>query len=75
MYHDSIIEFICYKEEDGRSNNVVKSILCEDNEHLWISTNIGLNRFNIKNKKFRVFNSYDGLSFEDFAYAGYKTQN
>ncbi|CAM4108188.1 two-component regulator propeller domain-containing protein [Zobellia nedashkovskayae] len=61
--------FIPYSEKDGLSNNVVKSINIDNAGNLWIATNIGLNKFYPKEKKFRKFGIEDGLPFEDFWYA------
>ena len=68
-------EFIAYTELNGLSNNVVKSVLYDDEYNLWISTNIGLNKFNTKDLKFRRFNDSDGLPFEDFWYSSKKLGN
>ena len=69
------LQFIPYTEKEGLSNNAVKSILF-DNEHgLWVSTNIGLNKFDLKSKQFRKFNLADGLPFEDFWFASEKLDN
>ncbi|MGY5351506.1 ATP-binding protein [Wenyingzhuangia sp. IMCC45533] len=59
-------EFIAYTEKDGLSNNVVKSILADSEQNLWITTNKGLNKFDIKTETFRNFTKDDGLPFEDF---------
>ncbi|WP_343330733.1 hybrid sensor histidine kinase/response regulator transcription factor [Polaribacter staleyi] len=73
--NNGVLEFFPFTEKDGLSNNVVKSILY-DNEHgLWISTNIGLNKFDLKSKVFRKFNLADGLPFEDFWFASEKLKN
>ncbi|UMB61742.1 ATP-binding protein [Lutibacter sp. A80] len=68
-------EFISYTEKDGLSNNVVKSILYDDDYNLWISTNIGLNKYNVKDASFRRFNDSDGLPFEDFWFAASRLEN
>ncbi|MDO6854076.1 two-component regulator propeller domain-containing protein [Cellulophaga lytica] len=68
-------KFIPYSEKQGLSNNVVKSFQADKNNNLWISTNIGLNKFNTTNKEFRNFNKSDGLPFEDFWYASNKLDN
>lgn len=64
-----------FSEKDGLSNNVVKTILYDDDYNLWISTNIGLNKFNTKENAFRIFKKEDGLPFEDFSNAGRKMKN
>lgn len=68
-------KFIPYTEKQGLSNNVVKSLQADDDNNLWISTNIGLSKFNVKDKSFRNFNKSDGLPFEDFWYASAKLKN
>ncbi|GAB3648648.1 two-component regulator propeller domain-containing protein [Echinicola sediminis] len=65
-------QFIQYSEKNGLSNNVVKSILYDKDNNLWISTNIGLNRFNTEKQNFRIFKQKDGLPFEDFSYSSCK---
>ncbi|MBD0777521.1 response regulator [Maribacter sp. ANRC-HE7] len=68
-------EFIAYTEKDGLTNNVVKSILYDDEYNLWVATNIGLNKFDTKDNKFRKFNDSDGLPFEDFWFAAKRLDN
>ncbi|MDW5288104.1 ATP-binding protein [Formosa sp. PL04] len=68
-------EFIAFTEKNGLSNNVVKSILYDDEYNLFVATNIGLNRFNTKENSFRKFNDSDGLPFEDFWFAAKKLKN
>ncbi|MDO6492383.1 MULTISPECIES: hybrid sensor histidine kinase/response regulator transcription factor [unclassified Cellulophaga] len=68
-------KFIPYTEKQGLSNNVVKGLQADEDNNLWISTNIGLSKFNVKDKSFRNFNKSDGLPFEDFWYASAKLNN
>ncbi|MGJ8732983.1 MAG: ligand-binding sensor domain-containing protein, partial [Cellulophaga sp.] len=68
-------KFIPYTEKQGLSNNVVKGLQVDEDNNLWISTNIGLSKFNVKDKSFRNFNKSDGLPFEDFWYASAKLNN
>lgn len=68
-------EFIAYTEKNGLSNNVVKSILFDEDYNLWVATNIGLNKFNTKNNKFRKFSDSDGLPFEDFWFTANGLEN
>lgn len=72
---DTKPEFIPYSEKQGLSNNVVKSILVDDAENLWVATNIGLNKFSTVDKTFRRFKKEDGLPFEDFWYTATKFEN
>jgi len=68
-------EFVSYSEKQGLSNNVVKSILYDDEYNLWIATNIGLNKFDIKELRFRRFGLSDGLPFDDFWFSSTKLNN
>ena len=61
-------EFISFSEKQGLSNNVVKSVIYDGDKSLWITTNIGLNKFNIEDYRFQKFTTTDGLPFEDFNY-------
>ncbi|GAA3617212.1 two-component regulator propeller domain-containing protein [Flavivirga amylovorans] len=72
---ESSPQFISYSEENGLSNNAVKSILYDDNNNLWITTNIGLNKLDTKDFRIRKFKKSDGLPFEDFFYASQKLPN
>ena len=72
---DTLPEFISYSEKQGLSNNVVKSILVDNTENLWVATNIGLNKFSPFDKTFRKFKKEDGLPFEDFWYTATKMGN
>ncbi|MDO6519002.1 hybrid sensor histidine kinase/response regulator transcription factor [Zobellia uliginosa] len=66
---DSNPQFSCFTEEQGLSNNVIKSILYDKDQNLWVATNIGLNKLNTTNYTIRNFHSSDGLPFEDFWYS------
>ncbi|MGA9639245.1 hybrid sensor histidine kinase/response regulator transcription factor [Flavobacterium sp.] len=65
---DTQPEFISFSEKQGLSNNVVKSIIYDGDKSLWLTTNIGLNKFNIETFRFQKFSASDGLPFEDFNY-------
>ena len=51
---------------DGLSNNTTYSILKDRNGNLWISTNIGISRFNPETKIFRTYGKAEGLMIEEF---------
>lgn len=72
---DTVPEFIPYSEKQGLSNNVVKNILVDESENLWVATNIGLNKFSTSDKTFRRFKKEDGLPFEDFWYTATTFEN
>ena len=67
-------KFTTYSEKQGLSNNVVKAIIYNDG-NLWIPTNIGLNKFDLKKERFRSYRKEDGLPFEDFEYPTAKLNN
>lgn len=69
------LTFVSYSEKDGLSNNVVKRIVFDHEYNLWIPTNIGLNKFNIKTKHFTPYSKQDGLPFDDFLYPSIKLKN
>lgn len=63
-----------YTMQDGLPNNVINGILEEDplpgskagSGNLWISTNMGLSRFNIGAGKFKNYDALDGLQSNEF---------
>ena len=67
--------FVSFSEKQGLSNNVVKNIIYDGKKSLWISTNIGLNKFNVEERHFQKFSNSDGLPFEDFNYGFTKMNN
>ena len=56
-----------YREQEGLANDVVYSIL-EDTlrAQLWLSTNNGLSRFDLKSRRFENFRMKDGLQSNEF---------
>ncbi len=68
-------KFETFSEKQGLSNNVIKSMLYDKDNNLWIATNIGLNKFNTTDYTFRRFTDSDGLPFEDFWYTSKHLKN
>jgi streptogramin lyase len=65
-----------YTTSDGLSNNVTYSILKDDKGNLWISTNLGLSKFNPHTKQFSNYGKKEGLSITEFnSDSFFKTQN
>ncbi len=61
------LHFKPFTEHQGLANNVVYGILEDEKDHsLWLSTNNGLSRFYIKEKRFEKFDSRDGLQSNEF---------
>ncbi len=62
----SEIKFKPYTEIDGLPNNVIKGILEDSENNLWLSTNKGLSRFNPKYETFKNYDVNDGLQSNEF---------
>ncbi len=58
--------FTHYGKKQGLLNQAVYGILEDDGSNLWISTNRGLFRFNIKAETFEEFDESDGLQSDEF---------
>lgn len=54
-----------YTEADGLSNNIIKSLCCDDGS-VWISTNNGISRLDTGSGKFSNFYATDGLQGNEF---------
>ncbi len=59
-------EFTTFSTVAGLPNNTVYGILPDPDNHLWLSTNQGLSRFNPVNKSFKNFTVSDGLQSNEF---------
>lgn len=55
-----------YTTADGLSSNTIKSIVSGVDGTLWISTNKGINSFNIHTHKVKSYDIYDGLQDYEF---------
>ncbi len=56
---------------DGLPNDVIYGILEDSNSNLWLSTNLGLSRFNPKTAVFKNYDVNDGLQSNEFNTASY----
>lgn len=73
---DKKITFIHYSEKDGLPNNIVYGILGDDHGNLWLSTNNGLSKFNVKTNRFINYYENDGLQSNQFFWgACYKNES
>jgi len=69
-YHDIkdiIINSEQYTTKNGLSNEVISQIIQDNSGDLWLATNNGLTKFNIREKKFVNFSTFDGLTGNDFS--------
>jgi ligand-binding sensor domain-containing protein/signal transduction histidine kinase len=58
--------FIQFQQEQGLPNDVVYGILEDQNGDLWMSTNLGISRFNVSTGVFENFTIKDGLQGNEF---------
>lgn len=54
-----------YTTKQGLSNQYIYGIM-PDRDYLWLSTNSGINRMDIRNKKIKIFSTGDGLQSNEF---------
>jgi signal transduction histidine kinase/ligand-binding sensor domain-containing protein len=54
-----------YTTSQGLSNQYIYGII-PDNNYLWVSTNSGINRVDLLNKKIKIFSAGDGLQSNEF---------
>jgi signal transduction histidine kinase/ligand-binding sensor domain-containing protein/DNA-binding response OmpR family regulator len=68
--------FINFTEKDGLCDNVVYSILEDNKSNLWLSTDNGLSKFDVLNKKFSNYYKTDGLQSNQFYWSSsFKNKN
>lgn len=53
--------FQSYSVKDGLSNNLINSIIVEDDGNLWLGTGSGISFFDVKKQTFLNFSSEDGI--------------
>ncbi|MBL4623601.1 MAG: hypothetical protein JKY42_00395 [Flavobacteriales bacterium] len=63
--------FKAYREKDGLSNNVVYSILGDNQKRLWMTTNKGLSMFDPRTETFVVYHENDGIQSDEFDNGAY----
>jgi len=68
-------EFSAFTQSDGLPNNVVYSILSDQNGKLWLSTNKGIARFDPKTKNVRTYLHEDGLQGNEYNSGAYFKSN
>jgi PAS domain S-box-containing protein len=58
--------FEVFTKENGLPNDLVYGILKDTEGFLWVSTNGGLSRFNIKTREFKNYTKVDGIQSNNF---------
>lgn len=76
LYHPKTNSFTTYTKANGLASDNIIDIL-EDNEgNLWLSTDLGLTKFDAGRKSFKNYNIADGLPANEFNYnSAYKDKN
>lgn len=59
-------KYIRFSEDEGLSNNSIYGILEDNRGDLWISSNYGLSKFNVKDASFQNYYKEDGLQGNEF---------
>ncbi len=63
-------------KNNGLPNNVIYSLLQDDSNRLWFSTNRGIASYNLKNKKIQSYTEKNGLVSDEFnSNAFFKSRN
>jgi len=57
--------------KDGLANDYVYSVLPDENENLWMSTNMGISKFSTKTKQFENYTADEGLQSNEFNSGAY----
>ncbi|NLR91837.1 hybrid sensor histidine kinase/response regulator transcription factor [Flammeovirga agarivorans] len=61
------ISFEHIKIDDGLPSNIIKSILEDDYQNLWIASNNGITRINLDSREIKNYNISDGLQDNEFS--------
>lgn len=65
--------FVSFDKRQGLPSNVVYGILEDENGYLWLSTNLGISRFDPATTTFENFTAQDGLQGNEFNAAAFAT--
>ena len=71
FYNTTSKKSIKYGISNGLPNEVIYGILPSDNNTLWLSTNHGLSRLNLKTQQFKNFDVSDGLIGDEFNFGAF----
>lgn len=58
--------FKVFRKKDGLASNVVRGLIEDASGNLWVSSNMGLTKFNPKTKSFKKYTKSDGLISNSF---------
>ena len=68
---NGILKFQNYTMNNGLPNNNIIGLVQDNNNNLWLSTNHGISKFDIKRETFSNFSKYDGLLNNQFYWNAY----
>jgi signal transduction histidine kinase/ligand-binding sensor domain-containing protein/DNA-binding response OmpR family regulator len=69
--NDDVIEYKSYNKTNLLKDNAVYGILQDDNKNLWLSTDMGICKFNIDTEETNFFDVRDGLTNNNFRLSSY----
>jgi len=61
------LKFKVYTKEQGLPNDIVLSLVEDKNNNLWIATENGVSKLDLKTESFRNYDTYDGLPRTGFS--------
>jgi signal transduction histidine kinase/ligand-binding sensor domain-containing protein/DNA-binding response OmpR family regulator len=66
LYDSASRKFISYGEKEGLASNSINKLLEDAQGRIWISTNQGISSFDVNNKKFVNYTTYNGIQNKTF---------
>jgi signal transduction histidine kinase/ligand-binding sensor domain-containing protein/CheY-like chemotaxis protein/AraC-like DNA-binding protein len=59
-------KFVHYGEKEGLVSHIINKVLQDAQGRIWVSTNQGISSFDLKNKKFTNYTTYNGIQDRTF---------
>jgi len=76
LYHPKTNSFTTFTKADGLASDNIIDILVDNDGNLWLSTDRGLTKFDVKRKTFKNYNIADGLPANEFNFnSAYKDKD
>lgn len=66
LYNPQSKTFISYGEKEGLASNIINKVLEDAQGRIWVSTNEGISSFDVRNKKFTNYTTYNGIQNKTF---------
>jgi signal transduction histidine kinase/DNA-binding response OmpR family regulator/streptogramin lyase len=66
MYDQQSDQVHRFTEKDGLANNTVYSLVIDNKENIWMTTNSGISKFDLNKRRFQNFDVSDGLQEGQF---------